>query len=277
MTLPFLELMVIRGCNLSCQGCTTFSDLRHAGYVTWQQGLKELEPWLTRLQLPAIGIMGGEPLMNPDIVQWLKGIRKILPNTQIRFVTNGLLLEKNWHVFDLLRDMENTVFKISYHVNNNELDQIVGKIMQDYNWEPVEEFGINRWKEKSRDFRFQVSRPTQFFKTFQNDYKNMLPHNNDPIDAFAVCVQQRCPMLWNGRLFKCGTAALTPDMLAQQDWPNQNAWIDLVDDGLAPDCADADLKRFIDNFGKPHKLCRQCPGQNDLQSRIDHTKTVFFK
>lgn len=277
LTLPFLELMVIRGCNLSCQGCTTFSDLRHAGYYTWEQGQKELEPWIDRLNLPAIGIMGGEPLMNPNLESWLKGIRKLLPHTQIRFVTNGLLLSKHWHIFDLLQDIENTVFKISAHVTTPELKTTVDQILNSRNWQPVTEFGINRWKDPLRDFRFQIAYPTQFLKTFRNNYANMAPHNNPPAESFKICVQQRCPMLWKGRLFKCGTLALTPDMLEQQGWPNQAQWASKIDSGLSSDCSESDLEKFIGNFGRPHQLCGQCPSQIDLSSMIDHKSTVEFK
>jgi sulfatase maturation enzyme AslB (radical SAM superfamily) len=251
--------------------------MRHAGYVTWKQGRSEIEPWINRVNLPAIGIMGGEPLMNPDLESWLTGIRKLLPHSQIRFVTNGLLLSKNWHIFELLRDIGNSVFKISAHVDTPELDSVINRIMNTCDWEPVTEYGIERWKDADRDFRFQIARPTRFIKTFQNDYSDMAPHNNLPADSFKICVQQRCPLLWKGRLFKCGTLALTPDMIEQQGSPNQDQWKDMIDTGLGPDCTDNDLEKFINNFGHPHRLCAQCPSINDVSSLVDHRSTVFFK
>jgi molybdenum cofactor biosynthesis enzyme MoaA len=123
MKLEFLEVMLIRTCNLSCQGCTTFSDLKYQGYITWAQGRAWLEPWIKRIELEGIGIMGGEPLINPEIREWLTGLRELMPNTQIRFNTNGLLLEKHWDVVDLLQQLGNTVFKISQHVYTPELEK----------------------------------------------------------------------------------------------------------------------------------------------------------
>ena len=75
MKLPIehLEIMVINACQLSCQGCATFSDLRHSGYVSWDQGKEEILPWLERLDPECIGVMGGEPLMNPDLENWIRG------------------------------------------------------------------------------------------------------------------------------------------------------------------------------------------------------------
>lgn len=277
LTLPFLELMVIRGCNLSCQGCTTFSDLRHAGYMDWSKTRDHLLAWTQRLNIESVGVMGGEPLMHPDIVSWLLGVRELLPNSQIRFVTNGLLLHKHWHVFELLHRLGNTVFKISVHKDTPELQDSIQRIFEFCDWEPVEEHGIRRWKNTQSNTRFQLAQPKQFLKTFRNSYHDMEPHNSVPAEAFEICVQQRCPMLWQGRLFKCGTLALTPDMLSRQNWPNREQWKNFIDNGLGPDCSDKELGDFVNNFGKPHSLCRQCPSTKDISSMIDHTATVVFK
>ena len=276
LKLPFLEVMVIRGCNLACEGCTTFSDLRHAGYQTWEQGLADLEPWTQRLEIEAVGFMGGEPLMNPTVKDWIRGIRQLLPNAQIRFVTNGLLLHRHMDVVDLLHDVGNSVLKISQHVDDPELANTIQTIHNKFEWQPVFEYGNHRWK-TANEFRFQINRPDRFLKTFQGRYDNMRPHNSDPAAAFEVCVQQRCPLLYHGRLFKCGTVALTPDLLAQFVYPNFDEWKPHLDKGLGHDCGELELARFINNFGKPHKLCIQCPTSKDIASFVDHRKTVVFK
>lgn len=274
--LEFLEIMVNNACNLSCEGCTTFSDLTHQGYITWNEGNAWLEPWSYRVNIQAVGVMGGEPLMNPEIREWILGIRKMLPNAQIRFVTNGLLLDKHWDVVDLLESVGNAVLKISYHVQNEKLDQVIDRVMKYKSWQSINEYGIDRFVAPS-GLRFQIARPTRFIKTFKNDYHNMMPHNNAPQEAFELCVQKKCPMLYNGRLWKCGTLALTPYILERMNRPNYHHWLPYIDPGLQANCTESDLSTFIDNFGKPHKLCRQCPSASDYELFIDHTSTVTFK
>jgi len=269
--------MVIRGCNLSCEGCTTFSDLKHSGYTTWDQGRRWLQPWTERLELPAIGFMGGEPLMNPDIKSWIHGVRDLLPQSQIRFVTNGLLLHKHWDVFELLRNIKNSVFKISYHVNDSGLDLNIQKIFDSGAWIPVQEFGIDRWLDREHNFRFQIAKPDRFLRTFKNNYENMMPHNSDPRQAFECCVQQRCPLLFENKIFKCGTVGLTPQLLKRFGNPNQEQWQPYLVDGLTIDSSDQDIENFVNNFGKPHSICRQCPSQQDQYSFVDHRVTVRFK
>jgi len=274
--LEFLEVMIINACNLACTGCTTFSDLKHSGYVTWQQGHDWIAPWTSRLNIQAIGVMGGEPLMNPELKLWLIGIRDLLPHAQIRFVTNGLLLHKNWWVLDLLDDLGNAVFKITQHVEDTKITEAIDYIMSSRTWRPVQEYGIDRWASDS-GLRFQVTAPKTFLKTFRGGYTDLSPHNSVPSEAFAVCVQKRCPLLIDGAIWKCGTAALTPRLLEKFNWPNAVQWDPFVIAGLDPTCTEDELDAFISNFGKPHSICRQCPSKHDADSFVDHSSTVTFK
>jgi organic radical activating enzyme len=274
--LPFLEMMSTNVCNLSCAGCTTFSDLDHRGYMTWAQARQQIEPWLERLDIQAFGFMGGEPLINPDLRAWLVGIRELMPNTQIRFITNGLLLERHWWVVDLLDQLGNSVLKISKHVNDPRIDSAISQVFASRKWVAIKEFGIDRWHSPS-GMRFQIASPTRFLKTFQGDYHDMRPHDNNIHDAFDVCVQQRCPLLHDSRLYKCGTAGLTPKIVQRHGMPNSALWQPYLTKGLDSDCSDRELDKFINNFGKPHAICRQCPSSKDHMSMLDHTKTVKFK
>ena len=188
-TIPFLEIQVNQACNLSCKGCSTFSDLKWHGYYTWEEGKSWLKPWINKIELPAIGYMGGEPLLNPTIKDWIKGVHKMLPYSQQRFVTNGTLLQRHWDVFHLLRDIGNTVFKITYHISTLALDNAIDRIMNEYEWEPIHEYGIDRWIERKTNFRFQINKPDTFVQVFKNDYQDMAPFNNNPIEAFNACCQ----------------------------------------------------------------------------------------
>jgi organic radical activating enzyme len=274
--LPFLETMITQVCNLSCQGCTNFSDLKHSGYVTWDQGQSWLESWLDRVTILDFGIMGGEPMINPEWKKWITGVRSLLPLAQIRFTTNGLLLSKHTDLIDFLEDVGNVVFKISVHVNTAELEQHIAHIQQCRPWQPVTEFGINRWR-TGNNLRFQINRPEWFYKTFQGNYNNMQPHNSDPALAFAACVQQTCPLLHNGRLYKCSTSALTPEILDRYVPVDSAQWEPYHDPGIDPDCSARQLTDFLDNFGKPHTMCGQCPTHLNWSSKLHHPSTVTIK
>jgi len=274
--LEFVESLVTRPCNLACTGCSTFSDLEHKGYSRWENEKDFIEAWANRLDIQAWGVMGGEPLMNPYLKDWVTGIRELLPDAQIRIVTNGILLERHWDLVELLSEIGNCILKITVHIDDDRINNVINKIKASWNWQPVYEFGIHRWK-IDNDFKFQITHPDVYYKTFVGEYENMRPHNNDPVNAFSVCSQQRCPMIYKGKLYKCGTAALTQEILERFNKPNWDKWEPYLNKGLDINCSDLELQQFSDNFGKPHQICRQCPTNKDIGSIIPHKINVKFK
>jgi organic radical activating enzyme len=273
-TLPFLETMITQACNISCLGCTNYSDLKHAGYLSWSDGKKQIESWLDRVTIPDFGIMGGEPLINPEVGAWIQGCRDLMPDSQIRFTTNGLLLNKQLDILDLFDEIGNCVFKITVHVENAELEDLIEYINSRYAWEPVIEHGISRFKTRN-NFRFQINRPKVFTKTYKNAYSNMQPYNNDPILAFENCCQTTCPLLYKGSIYKCSTSGLLKEVLEKFNNPNFAEWEKYIVDGITPACTDKELADFIENFGRPHAICRQCP--TGSEGAIVHLNNVKKK
>jgi hypothetical protein len=269
-------MMVTQACNLSCHGCSNYSDLVHKGYLTWEQARLEIVPWLERVDIQDFGILGGEPLMNPDIRNWIVGLRELLPASQIRFTTNALLLEKNFDVVDLLHDIGNCVFKIAVHQKNPRIEAVIKRVYEKFNWEPVTEFGMSRHK-TDNDLKFYVRRPEVFFKSYLGDYKNMRPHNSDPAESFSICPQCDCTLLYNGRMFKCSTSGLLSDTLDRVGNPNMDEWRPYIHKGISPDCSEIELTQFLDNFNKPHEMCRMCPTKKDTESLIVHLENVSVK
>lgn len=273
-TLPFVETMITQVCNLSCRGCSNYSDLKHKGYVPWQQGRQWFESWQQRMHFDDIGIMGGEPFINPEWRDWLYGTRQLWPNSQIRFTTNGLLLFKQPDIMPILQDIGNIVFKITVHVENAELENWIHEFLARHDWRSVTEFGIDRWQLPNR-IRFQLNRPDKFVQPFQNDYANMMPWKSDPQKAFANCVQQTCPLLYKGRIYKCSTSALLKDTLNRFGNPNLDAWVPFITDGVSPDSDQNELQQFVARFGQAERICAQCP--DNTVAALDHRLLVTVK
>ena len=274
--LPFIETMITQVCNLSCTGCTNYSDLQHEGYVTWAQGKQWIEPWLDRVEILDFGIMGGEPLINPEVGAWIQGVRDLLPASQIRFTTNGVLLYKNLDIVGLLSDIGNCVFKITVHEKDSEIEEVIETILNKHKWNTVTEYGINRYI-TDNGFRFQINRPKIFLKTYQRNYSNMIPHNNVPQDAFDICCQQTCPLLYNGRIYKCSTSGLLQETLEKFNKPNLELWTPYISQGIGADCSTQDLQTFINNFGQVNDICSMCPSTNDTDSLINHYDHVSMR
>lgn len=272
--LPFVETMITQVCNLSCQGCTNYSDLKHTGYVNWARGQQDLQQWLEVLDIGEFGIMGGEPMINPEWREWIAGVRSMMPTRRIRFTTNGLLLHRAPDILDFLQDLGNITFKITVHVNDPELEQTIVRLQNQVSWQQVHEFGISRLA-GPHGLRLQINRPTQFLKPFRNSYDNMAPWNSLPEDAFAACCQQTCPLLYQGRIYKCSTVALLQDTLNRFCRPNYQEWQRYLNPGISTNSTAEEIKEFVDNFGRAHAQCAQCPTSADQP--IQHRITVIRK
>lgn len=272
--LPFLETMATQACNLSCCGCTNYSDLPFKERVQWTTVEQWLKAWLNKIDIQDFGIIGGEPLLNRDIESWLYGCRQLMPEAQLRFTTNGLLMQSPDQWLRIFDEIGNIVFKITVHVEDEGLEALIEKIFSLRRWEPVYEHGIHRWQ-TNNGVRLQINRPTSFIKTYSGTYSNMMPHYSDPTKAFDLCVQKTCPLLYNGKIYKCSTAGLLPTVLTKVNPVTAESWNRFLDPGILPSSDLADIQRFIDNFGKANSICAQCPQDNS--ALVDHRSTVSNK
>jgi organic radical activating enzyme len=273
--LPFLETMITQVCNLSCLGCTNYSDLKHSGYVSWQDGHSSIVSWLEKIDILEFGLIGGEPLINPEWQEWLAGVRLLLPNARIRFTTNGLLLHKHPDLLEFLESLGNITFKITVHVLDSALEHEINNLQHKRSWQEVYEYGINRWA-GANGLRLQINRPKKFIKTYQDSYQNMRPWQSDSVKAFENCCQQTCPLLYQNRIYKCSTAGLLLDTLSKFEFPNIELWKPYIDSGIGIESSNDDITAFVSNFGMPNKICGQCPSADD-DAKINHHITVYKK
>jgi len=269
--------MITYACNLSCSGCTNYSDYNMKGSVKWSQGRQWVARWLERLHIPDFGIMGGEPTLNPECEQWIYGIRSLMPNSQIRFTTNAVNFLDRTEVLDWCVDVGNTVFKFTLHQDLDYAKESVEYVFGQHDWKPITEHGINRWIGPNGT-RFQINAPDKFIKTYQGKYGAIHPHNNNPSDAFDICIQQQCPLLYEGGIYKCSSIALLNRVLSDWNQPATEEWSPYTEyKGITPESSDDEIGSFISNFGKPHSICRMCPSARDTQSIMNHRHNVITK
>ncbi|MDD4600826.1 MAG: 4Fe-4S cluster-binding domain-containing protein, partial [Negativicutes bacterium] len=92
-SLPYLEFHITDHCNLNCKSCTHFAPLSAENYLYTDSFIKDI----TRLSelftnISRMRILGGEPLLHPQVNLFLEFSRSFFPNSKISLVTNGILL-----------------------------------------------------------------------------------------------------------------------------------------------------------------------------------------
>ncbi|MBQ7561463.1 MAG: radical SAM protein [Synergistaceae bacterium] len=96
------EVHLADHCNLNCVGCNHFSPLAEPSCVSIETFKRDFERMgeLFSHKCGRIHLLGGEPLLNPDVIELMKIARENFPEGEINIYTNGILLpqqdEKFW-------------------------------------------------------------------------------------------------------------------------------------------------------------------------------------
>lgn len=128
--LPRAEFYITNVCNLNCTGCNSLSNFNFSGGVqTWDTYKDVYAKWAKKITFDAIGIIGGEPLANPDYINWVIGLRGLWPDAVIGIATNGLLLKKsNKELYDVCKDYDISL-SVSLH-NEHTADAIKESVLE---------------------------------------------------------------------------------------------------------------------------------------------------
>jgi MoaA/NifB/PqqE/SkfB family radical SAM enzyme len=92
----YFDVHVVDHCNLNCKGCDNFSNISDEKY----HNIEKLEKDFVRIhelaneKIESMSLMGGEPLLHPDLLKILNIAGKYFGKTDIKLFTNGILLEK---------------------------------------------------------------------------------------------------------------------------------------------------------------------------------------
>ena len=103
--IPLIEYHLVNHCNLNCKGCAHFAPLAKPWFADINEFEKDLKQLSSKVIIDKLTLFGGEPLLNNDIDKFLIVARKILPNTDISVLTNGvLLLKKIGNLAKIMKD-----------------------------------------------------------------------------------------------------------------------------------------------------------------------------
>jgi hypothetical protein len=178
-------------CNLQCKSCLHFSPLAPPVFqdtAILERDLRRLAE-LTGGRVADICVLGGEPLLHPDITGCLAAARKYFPADRIYIVTNGLLLLKQNDEF-WQSCAENTIgIEVSLYPIHLDLEKIK---------ETAERYGIKT------GFRGNLStqRRTWLRQTLDLEGKQNIEKSHKLCELANFCIQ-----LIDGKLYQCETAA----------------------------------------------------------------------
>ena len=87
------ETHLVDHCNLDCRGCAHFSNLctpAFADLAEFESDMQLMSGLFSRVK--EIHLIGGEPLLHPQVAEFCASARKAFPRTRIYLRTNGTML-----------------------------------------------------------------------------------------------------------------------------------------------------------------------------------------
>ncbi|MGG4340430.1 radical SAM protein [Paenibacillus lautus] len=109
-----LELHASYHCNLKCRGCMHLSPLETPGFIDIDEIIDTLTELKKYLRTDTIRILGGEPLLNKNILDVVYKVKSVGIADKVSLTTNGTLLSKaDPKIWGLLDEVEISNYKYS--------------------------------------------------------------------------------------------------------------------------------------------------------------------
>ena len=291
IVIPKVEFYITNVCNLSCHNCNRYNNYDFKGWQSWNDYKDIFTEWAKKIQIGHIVILGGEPLLNPTINEWVTGLHGLL-STSIQIVTNGTHLNKVPGLYDLVRQSKAWI-QVSIH-NVNDIERHFQNIREFFP-EPVEFFQdknqldkFGRSITKGSDYLFQgkqgfwvaASVQDSFYNIsiYHNEHNQLTLHNNNPEDAHRDCgfVKYKNYHFIHGKLYKCGPVALLPEFDQQYPLAISDEDRTLLNSyhPLSVDEFDQRGAEFIKHIDDVIPQCKFCPTNFNNQQIFSLNKTA---
>lgn len=125
--LDTIEIHVADHCNMNCKNCSMFCGLvktpKYSNLAQTRNSLYILKGIFKHIK--RIRVIGGEPLLNKELDKYLYMIRDIYPYSDIRVITNGILVaEMNDNLITAFKETSSKLVVTSYLPLVKKLDRI---------------------------------------------------------------------------------------------------------------------------------------------------------
>ena len=247
-----IEVNINKDCNLNCRGCDHFAPVAEADTLeldVFEQDMKRLSEVMAG-HIHRIILLGGEPLLNEHLLDYVRIVRQCMSETEVFIATNGTLLAKMSDKFwETLKDNNTGLMVTKYPVK---LDyEALRKIAERKGvaWEYLgsSESGRSLWH-------------------FPLD----LTGSQNPMESFVHCVNaNHCHTLERGSLYTCSIA---PNIKAFNKYFGRNVPL-TEEDGIDIYKAES-AKEILAFLAKPINFCRYC---NVKRRTYDHGWEVSRK
>lgn len=231
-----LQIPVSKHCNLNCNRCYHFSNLvKYPENYPINEFKKDMQSLKAlQIHIGEIRFLGGEPLLNNKILDYIAYARELYPHSVCKIITNGLLLKKLTHFQCEQLKQFNVIISISLYP----------PLLPTMN--SIEEY-LNRL-----ELKYEVFRAGNHFE------KVLLRRQNENGQETAdKC--WKCVIIYNGEIGRCAAGMFIDDFnkYFNMKYPNNN--VRALDAFVSAPELIAYLDRVV-------PLCSWCVGDERVES-----------
>lgn len=230
--LETMEIHAAEHCNLNCKNCSMFCGLVETCdfpcYQEFEEGIKQLKNFFPHIK--KFRIIGGEPLLNPELDKYIRLIRNVYPYTDIRLISNGILVTKmSDQLIQTIIDNDVTFIVTQYISLKHSIDE------------------INRFLSKT-GIRYIV---TEAVLEFQKIY-NALGDSDIDENFYRCHWKGSCATMYGTKIATCYVPFVIHYLSDKFNLAiEETGKIDLMEEGLT-------AQEIIKRMHTPFDMCRYC-------------------
>jgi len=215
----------------NCKGCGHYSNLCKPFFLDLATFERDMAAITVRLRVEQVYLLGGEPLLHPELPAFIRAARAHLPHTRLYVVTNGVLVTKQGEEFwRALAETGTILLCDSYPIGLpvEEIDALGAK------------YGVKvEWTDPR----------AEFFKVPLD-----LEGTQDPADSFKRCSGiNNCPLVKDGRIYPCAVIPYADAFKDRFDVESLH-----VSEADSISILDREGTEILDFLLKPVPYCRYC-------------------
>jgi len=238
------EVNIVEHCNLRCRSCAHLSPVLPKHFVAPGDVLSDLTALGRSYHVRVLRLLGGEPLLHPDLLDIMTAARDSGVADAIEITTNGLLLPRVERRFWELADMLQISLYPGRSLKPDKLDKCLDLAR-----------------------RHDVSVRCRRYQAFQESYSEQGTDDPELVKKIYLTCNTahrwRCHTVAGGWFFKCVQSYMIPR--GMQAGPDAT-----YDNGIQIDAAPGFRDRLLSYLTSPEPLpsCRNCLGSAGRY--IDH-------
>jgi hypothetical protein len=277
ISVPIVQWYINHTCNLACDHCLSFNNYRVSGNYPWADSAASVAAWSGIIDIEDLTIIGGEPLLHPEIDLWVCGVRDSFPTVvDFKVCTNGTRLG---HVDPaMLRGWRDRGVVLEVHCHSESDWNRVWPVLHSVFPGLETETFVDRPALHAEETRVYcggllvalVRKSWNFLPTMVRSTAGGLLefHHSDPVQSHRSCEIRQCHYIVEGRMYKCGPIAAGATVKNLPMEPRATA----LYSGYRPVLhSDTNLAVRLAELAQPTAACALCP----IFGSVDRPEDLF--